>query len=272
MTGDSARDEAVRTLQELGLKEYEARCFVALTRIDVGTAKEISEISEVPRTRVYDAIGELESAGLIFTQHGTPKQFRAVSIEEAARTLRRQTAEQIDALETNLQRLDPPEEGSSSARKQEVWSLNGSEAVQSRTEDDIAEADSEIMLLVVEESLLSDEVVDQLRSAADRGVSVVVGGATEAITERIRDTLPRAEVFETELEWLLGPTASDEVAISRVLLTDRERLLVGSFYPGEGTTNGEQAIFANGLENGVIVLLRRLLATGLPAAETPEPA
>ena len=40
--------EAIELLQELGLKEYEARCFVALTRLPFGTAKEISDVASAP--------------------------------------------------------------------------------------------------------------------------------------------------------------------------------------------------------------------------------
>ena len=56
-------EEAVRVLNELGLKEYEARCFVGLSRLDTGTAKKLSELTDVPRTRVYDAIRVLEAKG-----------------------------------------------------------------------------------------------------------------------------------------------------------------------------------------------------------------
>lgn len=45
-------NESIELLQQLGLKEYEARAFVALTRVEAGTAKDIAELSEVPRTRV----------------------------------------------------------------------------------------------------------------------------------------------------------------------------------------------------------------------------
>ncbi|MFB6177506.1 MAG: helix-turn-helix domain-containing protein, partial [Halobaculum sp.] len=54
---------AVELLQQLGLKEYEAKCFVGLSRLSTGTAKQLSEITEVPRTRVYDAIRVLEAQG-----------------------------------------------------------------------------------------------------------------------------------------------------------------------------------------------------------------
>lgn len=269
VTQERAKTEAVEALQELGLKEYQARCLVALTRVETATAKEVSDISGVPRTRVYDAIDNLEALGLIATQHGSPKQFRAVDVEEATRILRRQKDDRIDSLETQLQSLEPPANDSTDALNQEVWAMSGAAAIQTRTEDDVAAADEEVVLLVVEESLLTDELLDRLRAAADRGVSVTIGGATPAITEGIRETLPDARVFETDLEWLLGPEGRDEVAVSRLLLTDGERLLVGSFYP-DGDREAEQAVLAGGLENGVVVLLRRLLETGLQSAGSLE--
>ena len=49
------------------MKEYEAQCFVGLSRLSSGTAKQLSEITDVPRTRVYDAIRLLEVQGLVDT-------------------------------------------------------------------------------------------------------------------------------------------------------------------------------------------------------------
>ena len=34
-------EEAIQVLQQLGLNEYEARCFVGLTRLNTGTAKKL---------------------------------------------------------------------------------------------------------------------------------------------------------------------------------------------------------------------------------------
>lgn len=49
---DNALEEATEVLQQLGLKEYEAQCFVGLSRLSTGTAKQLSETTDVPRTRV----------------------------------------------------------------------------------------------------------------------------------------------------------------------------------------------------------------------------
>lgn len=263
----SARTASVDLLQNLGLKEYEARSFVALTRISTGTAKEIAEISEVPRTRVYDAIDVLEAEGLVEVQQGTPKRFRAVDIEAATRVLRRQHDEQIDSLGRQLRELESPDDAEDTER-QEVWSLTGQPTVQTRTEAVVAEAESEIVLLVVDDALLTDELCDRLRAAHERGVAVIVGTGAAASTEHVSDRVPFARLFESDLGWLMAPEADDEVAISRLLLTDRETLLVGSVYP-EGDDHPEQAVFANGLDNGVVVLLRRLISSGLLPARDP---
>lgn len=261
--------EAVSLLQELGLQEYEARCFMALTRLSTGTAKDIHELSDVPRTRVYDALRVLESQGLVEIQHSSPQLFRSVGIDEATQILKQKYDSRIETLETHLENAEEPETEGEDDQIQEVWSLSGHDTIETRTCNLIEEAESEIALLIVDEDLLTEEIFDALHDAIDRDVTVIVGGLTDSIISRVRSELPSAQVFETELEWLVGAEVDSEVAISRVLLVDRETLLIASFYPGTGETEGkEQAVFARGLTNGFVVLIRRLLSSGL--AETRD--
>jgi len=268
MSESSARSETVELLQELGLKEYEARCFLALTQLSEGTAKEISDISSVPRTRVYDATRVLEAKGLVEVQHSNPQQFRAVSIAEATDTLRQQYADRIETLHARLERLGPPPETNDEERLQEVWSLTSHEAISNRTRRLIEDASSEVVLIVVDDSILTDALLDGLREAVARDVSLLLGGLTNDISQRLRDAVPEANVFETELTWLTG-SDDDDIGIGRLMLVDQSTLLVSSFYPDEHTaTETERAVFATGLGNGVIVLIRRMLASGLlPAAD-----
>lgn len=269
MSQEQAKAETVSLLQDLGLKEYEARCFLALTQVTTATAKEISDLSQVPRTRVYDAVRVLEAQGLVEVQHSSPQQFRAVSVEEAAATLRQKYDDRIETLQSFLQSVDL-EADSDDDRNQEVWSLTGREGIESRTLELVGRADSEIVLLVVEEDLLSESLVERLRDAENRNVSVILGGLTEEVIARLESELPGAKVFETGLDWLVAQESETEVAISRLLLVDRTRLLVSSYYPASDDGHAhEQAIFANGLGNGVVVLIRRLIATGLLPTEDP---
>jgi hypothetical protein len=151
-----------------------------------------------------------------------------------------------------------------------VWSLSGDEAIESRTLDLIDEAESEIALLIVDETVMSKTLFEKLHEAADRELSILLGGQTETITSQIDSELPNIRVFQTNLDWLTGAPSDHEVAISRIILIDRETLLIGSYYPDadDGTTK-EQAVFARGLENGIVVLLRRLVSSGLASVKDP---
>ncbi|WP_222916254.1 helix-turn-helix domain-containing protein [Natrinema sp. SYSU A 869] len=269
MTKDDTTREAISLLQDLGLQEYEARCFMALNKLPSGTAKEIHEISDVPRTRVYDAIRVLESQGLVEVQHTSPQVYRAVDIDEATQTLRQKYDNRIETLETHLKNTEV-QDIEENEHVQEVWSLTGHEAIESRTIELIDEAESEIAFLVVDEDILSETLFDGLQEAVDRELSMILGGQTDAITAALGTELPNTRVFETGLDWLTGIESDDEVAISRILLVDRETLLIGSYYPNAAGENAnEQAIFARGLENGIVVLLRRLVTAGLPAIKDP---
>ena len=217
MNDDSNREQAVELLQQLGLKEYEAKCFVALARRDQGTAKDISETSEVPRTRVYDAIRELESKGLVETQHSNPQVFRAVAIDEAADTLRAEYETRAESLRKTLRGLEPVDVDGETEVTHEVWALSGDSGITSRTQQLIDAADEEIVLVIGHDGVFTEQLAERLQVAHDRGVDVLIGTVTETLRENVRGTLPGIEVFVSRLEWLdRSELAGDETEISRL--------------------------------------------------------
>jgi len=259
MSAGDTLNEAVEVLQQLGLKEYEAKCFVGLSRLSTGTAKQLSEITDVPRTRVYDAIRILEAQGLVEIQHSSPQRFRAVPLEEATETLRDQYEARVDRLETalaNAEKLDPEEE----EPVQEVWSMTGTDAIANRSNTLIKGATEEVVLVVGDETLLTDELVESL-NGLDESVSLLIGAVTEELEGQIHDAIPRATTFLSGLDWLrTADVAGDDLAIGRLLLVDRSAILVSTLVP---ETHEEKAVFGGGFRNGLIVIARRLLSQGL---------
>ena len=261
----SNQDQAIELLQQLGLKEYEAKSFVALARRQRGTAKEISENSDVPRTRVYDAIRVLESKGLVETQHSKPQVFRAVSIDEAVNTLQSEYVARTESLRSALSELEPTDEGESTEATHEVWAISGDQGITSRTRQLIEEVTEELILVVGHESIFTDQLAKLLQSAQERNVNVIIGTVDEDLQIMIQDALPGVEVFVSGLDWLSrSPLPGDDTEISRLLLADREAILVSSFT--ETRADGrehEQGVFGRGFDNGVVTITRRLMATGL---------
>jgi len=267
MSTDETVDEAVEVLQQLGLKEYEAKCFVGLSRLPTGTAKQLSEITDVPRTRVYDAVRVLEAQGLVEVQHSSPQKFRAVSLDEATETLRDQYEARVDRLTSALERTEQVD-STAEDPVQEVWSMSGTDAIANRSNQLIADATEEVVLVVGDESLLTAELVDSLTGLRS-GVDLLIGAPTDALEARVHDAVPNATTFVSGLDWLRGEEgADDDLAIGRLLLVDRSTLLVSTFVPDTGE---ERAIFGGGFRNGLVVISRRLLAQGLLPQRDPGP-
>lgn len=263
-----SRSRAVEQLQALGLKEYEAKCFVGLTGMPSGTARDVSEVTDVPRTRVYEAARILESKGLIEIQHSSPQRFRAVSIEEAVDILRTQYEDRIEDLEDALEELRATDQDDGPSSVHEIWSLSGSEAIETRTDRLVDSADDEVVLIVGDDGAYSDGLCDRLRAGSDRGVDVIVGALSESLETEIRDDLPEARVFGSELEWLQNRDDVVEASVGRLLLVDREAILVSSIGRYDGDLE-ERAVFGSGFSNGIVVITRRMLASGLDGNDGP---
>jgi len=267
MNDNPTQVRAVELLQELGLKEYEARCFVALTRIPQGTAKDVSEIADVPRTRVYDAVEELEVAGLVEVQPSSPQQFRAQPISEATETLRRQYDERIEELTESVSSLDPWEDRN---REQHgIWTLSTRSAVANRTRSLVEDAREELVLLLCDGDVLSESLLDRLRSARDRDVDVFVGARSADVRNRLLTAVPDAHVVDSWLDLLQSPEAERET-ISHVVTVDRTSLLIGATEDDASGESTRTAIWSTGSGNGLVAITRRLLSAGLDLSEQPS--
>jgi len=268
MTDLSDQETAIELLQELGLKEYESRSFVALARLPQGTAKDISELSEVPRTRVYDAVRVLESKGLVEIQHSNPQRFRSVSVSEASETLRKEYERRIESLQSALANLESVRDVPSPDTTHEVWSLSGRDAIATRTADLLTEATEEAVFILGDADVVSAEIATSLETAADRDISVVVGTTDDSLREQIAAMLPDTSVFVSDSDWLRpGPYRSDDTRINRLLLVDGSTILVSSVSEDADGAQ-EYAIFGRGFNNGFVAILRRLLSLDSePAAD-----
>ena len=76
-------DTTIQTFAELGLSLYQADVFLALEQLGTSTAKEISDASDVPRQKVYEALDALIKIGLVNKELSKPTKFRAESLKDA---------------------------------------------------------------------------------------------------------------------------------------------------------------------------------------------
>ena len=244
---------AIAQLEWFNLSTYAARTFVALSGLGTGTAKQVSETAEVPRTRVYDAVDELHQMGLVDVRESSPREFMAVSAETLHRTLDGDTRRRLSMLTTALEALEPADQR---VEQRGIWTVGEESAVVDRLLEFFTEADSEILYLASDE-YLSDTVVEGLSAAADRGVAISLGGLSAARLADLRTDLPDADRIDD--------AARSPPAVSRLLVVDGSRTLV-SVEVGSPPT--ETAIWGMGETNSLVVIFKSMF--GLDGWTTGE--
>lgn len=70
--------QLIRNLEKLGLTENEAKAYVGLVSLGEATAREVHELTEVPRAKIYEILKVLAKKGFLEVRQGTPTYFRAI--------------------------------------------------------------------------------------------------------------------------------------------------------------------------------------------------
>lgn len=248
---DDPRATAVEQLEAFGLSAYAARTFVALSSLGTGTARDVSQVSEVPRTRVYDAIDELQDRGLVDVLESSPREFWAISAETTSRSFEQEMQNRTNLLRDSLSELEPVER---TVEQRGVWTVDGQRTITDRVLEFFEEAAEGIVYMTVED-LLTDDLIDGLSDAAERDVRIQLGGVSADVQDRIQDDVPGAEMFESL--WLWSDTPA-----GRLMMVDGQKVLVSALVNGDdgdpSDPRGETAIWGAGETNSLVVVLKAI--------------
>ncbi len=250
-TSDEPRSLALKQLEAFGLSTYAARTFVALVSLGDGTAQNVSDVSEVPRTRVYDAADELSDRGLIDVQHSSPKRFVAISPETTGNRFRQDYIHRANVLTDALDDLEPK---SRSTEQRGVWTVTNREPITDRVVTFLEGATDEVVYMTVDE-LLTADLIDALQAATDRGVSIRLAGMSPVATEKIRQRVPEANTFDSLWDW-------SDMPAGRLLMVDQEKTLASVLVAEEGEDatepRDETAIWGTGETNSLVMVLKAM--------------
>ena len=151
----------------LGFKEYEARILAALLIIGPATAREIYELANVPRPKVYETLKSLANKGYIEIQYGKPLVFVPLSQETLIERLRSSYNDIIDSLVKDLrefvvQRTPKP-----------IYALTliGENSALFKLREVLSRAKKEVKLVVSNPKLLL-AIKSILKAICERGVKV----------------------------------------------------------------------------------------------------
>jgi sugar-specific transcriptional regulator TrmB len=210
-------DDAVDALTRLGLTTYEARALVALQKLGTGTASEVSEVADVPRSQVYGAAERLSDRGLIEVHQSTPTQYRPVPLAEAKDKLLRELEAEGERAFEYLQSVEGSEANDEGRRSEAVWTVSGADAIAARTAELAADAQEHVIYGTSDPAHLDPEVIAVLEERAESGVDVLVTCQEPSGTEALADA-DGAEVLSVAPE--------DAIGTGRILVVDRDGVLL----------------------------------------------
>jgi len=220
---DVSEHEAVEALEHLGLSNYAARVFVALQRLGVGTAKQVHEETEVPRSQVYGAADDLLDIGLVELQQSTPKRYRPVDLDTARRQLAERMQREADRAFSFLEAQR--EARSERETRDDVWTIHGREPVHNRVVELARQATESVLFAAPAPEFVPADLPSTLQARVASGASVRVLSEDAAVRELF------ADVEGVEIAQAIDPPMDHP---GRVLIVDDRVVLLSATPPGEG--------------------------------------
>ncbi len=140
-------EKTKNALEDLGLTEYETRAYIGLVSSGPSTAGDLSEVSEVPHSRIYDVLSNLEKRGWIESQSGRPARYRAKPPSEILRLVKLKREEKFKEASENIkQELEPLYEEEGEVERPDVWVIRGDQEILGRLEEMFTRAEIKILV------------------------------------------------------------------------------------------------------------------------------
>jgi len=207
-------NEPIDKLVKIGFSEYEAKAYVALLRESPVTGYQLSKLSGVPRSMIYEVLGKLTARGAAMTlRTGGATKYAPVPAIEFLDQLRREHEELTDSLKDDLAIL------TAAPNLEYVWNIEGHDNIMAKAMEMIVQAKSGIYLALLPATFPT--LKSSLEGAIARGVRVVIYTASAL-------ELPGGQVVVAPL----SEEALTQVGgLGLILVIDGEEVLVAEWLP-----------------------------------------
>jgi sugar-specific transcriptional regulator TrmB len=188
----SVSEATLKALKKLGLTEYEVQAYVALVDGGQMAASDISTVSKVPYSRIYDVLGRLEEKGFVQIQRGRPTRYIAKAPTEIMQLVRLAWEEKLEtAGRVVVEELQPRFERETQATSRDVWLLHGRAAILAKALEMVGGAKEEVMfsLPTMDMSAISETInVEDLTEIVERILTLKVP-KIHILTSHVPDNL-----------------------------------------------------------------------------------
>ena len=133
--------QLISNLEKLGLTENEAKAYIGLVSLREGTAREIHELTNVPRAKIYEILKVLAKKGFLEIRQGSPIHYRAVDPKQVIGKIKDEfincaieTLDQLNELGYELPKTSP------------VWCIQSDWGIKNRIREILAGVKKELIV------------------------------------------------------------------------------------------------------------------------------
>jgi sugar-specific transcriptional regulator TrmB len=191
------------TIQEnliaAGFSENEARVYLSLLGEHPATGYQISKVSGVPRSMVYEALGRLHTRGAVLkSESDRATYYRPLPPDTLLEQFSRDQNNLINQLRRDLGRRYQPEQG------ERLWSISGRSAVISYASRMLAEAEREVSIVANDRELEDLRPAIQYCCESGMGINVLLTGGSQLELDEsfCKNQVARHPPLESELHQL----------------------------------------------------------------------
>lgn len=207
------KDEFLSRLRKIfDLNLYEVKVWAALLSRGTSTAGELSNISDVPRSRTYDILESLEKKGFIVMKLGKPIKFVALKPEEVVERVKKNLMKYAQERAKRLERLKGDEvldelntlftKGVKFVEPTDLsGSLKGRQNLYNHLDMMVRDAEETITIITTEEGLNRklEALMPSLEKCKKRGVKVRIAAPVNSNNLKVAKELKKvAEVKKLE--------------------------------------------------------------------------
>lgn len=223
------------SLKTIGLNKYERNLWTALISRGSSTAGELSDISNVPRSRCYDVLESLATRGFVVVQPGKPMKYIAInpkeSLERAKKKIQEEAVELGDKIDRfvksdAIKELEKLHKENIKTMKPEdlTGALKGRYAMLQQMETMIKKAKKSVKLLTTTDGL--SEIIENhsslLKKASDAGVKIQIAAPlNKNALNQIKDLSKYTQIRNIE------EVEHVEKVLGRLCVIDGEEFLLG---------------------------------------------
>lgn len=192
----SVSDRTRIALREIGLSDYEYRAYYTLIISGPMTANQVSRTANLPYSKIYEVLGNLERKGWIEVERGRPMKYYPKPPSEALEVtkLRVQNAFNNSAKQV-VEELEPLYRKTGVRERPDIWIVRGEFNIIAKIREMLNETKDELMMLIpVPQKQIMDLLHPILYRLKESGIKIKIMTTTKINSESLKKLVILAQV------------------------------------------------------------------------------